>query len=451
MEDAEADDIEPQEGIAAGGSSDVDPPKWKEIEAGASSGVKPTNPKNIEAGGSGSVKPSSPRKIEAEAGGSSDVELEPPKRKKVEAEGNLNEVMDAEPPNQEIEAEGCTVIEPPLRAAGDDPSFVNKGKKVPEQTNDGISKEGRMSVSKRNIILSVFTKRRNMLFRSLLLQMVSVLALCFSRIHLLLLYLQSVLTTSKQEENRFTGIIFRSLLLQILSVVVLCFSRSEPLLLVWRLSFIICYGCFIWVSFLTESMGRGTVFVYITYGLLLGSWADRNWNAGIGMLIVHVNSHFATGFLGYALAERLQRKRIEQSVFDIPIPTTEEEIKRLCVLQFLGYLTLGIPMSCVLVGMVRLMWYSADYSANEIISDSLVLFPIGLLFGIIIIAGFELRGALISGDQIVLVALYTLLCAVCKVVWPEGVGIVITWVTGLVFSGILGYCLSVLYSFKRMR
>jgi hypothetical protein len=83
---------------------------------------------------------------------------------------------------------------------------------------------------------------------------------------------------------------------------------------------------------------QGAVFGYITYSLLLAFWADGMLNPGMSVFIVHLNSHFASGLVGFVLAERLECQGIDKSAFEVSIPTSEEE-ERLPMLRFFG----GLP------------------------------------------------------------------------------------------------------------
>jgi len=80
-------------------------------------------------------------------------------------------------------------------------------------------------------------------------------------------------------------------------------SINQPELVLWRLSLLLCCCYFIWSGLLDVAIVQ-TMLPIICSSFSLALYADAKQDTRMGALIAHLNSYFAAGMLGFALAER---------------------------------------------------------------------------------------------------------------------------------------------------
>lgn len=153
------------------------------------------------------------------------------------------------------------------------------------------------------------------------------------------------------------ALILQSMMVMLFMLATLRLSRGErPLLIasVWELLLSICFSCFLWICFLNVTMRLWMVFLSLSNGVLLAIVVHLMLGAKDGMVAVHVNTHLATGFVGYALAEH-RLKTAPKYVIAMPTSNKQQEeedklrIPMILLGLFTGVATLGavVAVACV--------------------------------------------------------------------------------------------------------
>ncbi|TVU00589.1 hypothetical protein EJB05_43328 [Eragrostis curvula] len=261
--------------------------------------------------------------------------------------------------------------------------------------------------------------------------------------------------TLKKETKQRHLLVVVSLLLAAVTPFVLWRSRGDQLLVVWRLAFLLCFVSSMRTYFLTRTMDVH-VFLYNSFGILLAFFADTVLSPSIGALIAHFNTHFAAGLLGYALAEHRQNEGSEVSAAHVPGTAKEEEEEfKLLLLWILAGLIASVPSLAILAGLQWLVWHAGEYRIEKLVPMTLFLLSVASVLGIFFVAVMQLRGSLISPLGFVLISAYlavVFLFHLCSsLILGDVAAMVITWVACLGLTGLFGYCLSVLATFKQIK
>ncbi|TVU09835.1 hypothetical protein EJB05_43331, partial [Eragrostis curvula] len=264
-----------------------------------------------------------------------------------------------------------------------------------------------------------------------------------------------------RKETRTTSLailLVVTMLLAAVAAVVLWSNSGDPVLVVWGLSFLLCFASSLWTYFLTKTMGAH-VFFYNALGILLAYLFSRTAvSPSTGALVVHLNTHFAACLLGYALAEHRQHQGTDEaSAALVPDVMTKEDERRLrrphCIVVGIF---IYVPVLALLAVAAWLVCHSAEYGIEDLLSVTFLTVSVISLFGIFFPAmSSQLRGILISPSGFTLVVMYFVIVFVTGVVIYGTLGgvsaIVFAWVGSLGLTGLFGHCLSVLATFKQIK
>ena len=123
---------------------------------------------------------------------------------------------------------------------------------------------------------------------------------------------------------------------------------DRPRSVVWVFSTITCAYLVLLTIVLTRTMRAGTVLLSVSYAALVGA-AAAHLSPRAGMVIVHLDTAYAAGLFGFALAEHRQFAGAERSAAAVPMPASspsEEELKKDAVAPFLSAIVSLLCAGC---------------------------------------------------------------------------------------------------------
>lgn len=248
------------------------------------------------------------------------------------------------------------------------------------------------------------------------------------------------------------ALIFQSVLVVLFTLVTLWLSRGQPLLIasVWELSMSICFCCFLWVCFLKVTMRVWMVFLSLSNGILLAIVVHLTLGPKVGMITVHLNTHFAAGFVGYALAEHRLKTTAK---YVIAMPTSMQQEDKLHIPRIVFGLYIGVATLGAVVGVACVVYHAADYATNDLLLYVLMPSLGVLVLWIIYVDGLLLRGVFIGGGMALVFAYYGLIMMVymLSLINLGHTAVTITvWISILGYSGFLGYSFYVYDSHKEI-
>lgn len=173
------------------------------------------------------------------------------------------------------------------------------------------------------------------------------------------------------------------------------------------------------------------------------------------MLIVHINTHLAAGFVSYALAKHRRLKTTAANyVIAMPTPTSKQQEDKLrfsgiVIGLFFGVITLGaaVGVACFL------LYRAADYSTNDLLLFVLMPFPGVLIFWIYYVDGLLRFAFLGEGGMALVFAYYGLIMMVYMlslITLGHATATITVWIANLGYCGFLGYSLCVYDSHKEI-
>lgn len=251
---------------------------------------------------------------------------------------------------------------------------------------------------------------------------------------------------------------FVSLLYVVLAPWLLWHAADQPLALVCTFSLLACSYLFFWIHCLSETMSVLIVFFRMSYIALLSSFIGHLIGPVNGMAVVYLETFYAAGMLGYAVAEYRQLVGSERSASAVVGHSSESKEKQrrreewVCYIAFLE--------SCPsLMFLARMVWLvlvpDADRRILFVVMElSLETCGLSFYWGAFV-ALIWLDGALISVDTVfcrvtVHFGAWCVLSALLTFVVGDAAGMLVLWLITMVMVGFFGYSLAVYAHYKQI-
>uniref|UniRef100_A0A0E0N4T7 Uncharacterized protein n=1 Tax=Oryza rufipogon TaxID=4529 RepID=A0A0E0N4T7_ORYRU len=254
-------------------------------------------------------------------------------------------------------------------------------------------------------------------------------------------------------------VILISCLFLVFSPPLLLRNSCEPLALLWTIAFLISAYLFFLISTLSRTIRPSTVFLHISYGVLLADAAGTVAGPSVGFAVMHLATGWTAGLLGYAYADHLQRIGTETAAMRVDPPTflTEEEetsFKTDRGVRAAGFVIISLLMVTPIALLLRPFADPDPDLLPMFVAFLSVVEGAAILSWAAFVARFVLHDALLSVDQIghimlcyivpyLVISFFLLLLLTGVGFAGETIGATFLWCLMLSIAGLLGYELSV--------
>uniref|UniRef100_A0A0E0JQX2 Transmembrane protein n=1 Tax=Oryza punctata TaxID=4537 RepID=A0A0E0JQX2_ORYPU len=237
---------------------------------------------------------------------------------------------------------------------------------------------------------------------------------------------------------------------------------SEPLAHLWTIALLMSAYLFFLISILSHTMGPTTVFVYISYGVLLAISAGTFAGPIAGFAVMHLATGWTAGLLGYAFAEHLQHIGKETTAKRMAPPTflTEEEKSSFEIYRS-GVVTFFAVFSLLVATAMALLVKVPPHDLPLLVILLSILEGTAIYCWAAFVAKFALFEALVTVDQLGYMMFYIgayllvsfLVCVPLGYLVLAGdaiVGAMFFWFLMMATAGLIGYMLSVRAQYNQM-
>ncbi|BAD81740.1 hypothetical protein [Oryza sativa Japonica Group] len=236
---------------------------------------------------------------------------------------------------------------------------------------------------------------------------------------------------------------------------------GEPLAHLWTIALLMSAYLFFLISILSRTMRPTTVFVHISYGVLLAISAGTFAGPIAGFAVMHLATGWTAGLLGYAFAEHLQHIGKEKTAMRMAPPTfsTEEE-KSSFEIHRSGVVTFFAVFSMLVATAMALLVKVPPRDLSLLVINLSVLEGTAIYCWAVFVAKFALFEALVTVDQLGYMMFYIgayllvsfLVCLMSYLVLAGDaiVGAMFFWFLMMAMAGLIGYMLSVRAQYNQM-
>uniref|UniRef100_A0A0E0CA65 Transmembrane protein n=1 Tax=Oryza meridionalis TaxID=40149 RepID=A0A0E0CA65_9ORYZ len=236
---------------------------------------------------------------------------------------------------------------------------------------------------------------------------------------------------------------------------------GEPLAHLWRIALLMSAYLFFLISILSRTMRPTTVFVHISYGVLLAISAGTFAGPIAGFAVMHLATGWTAGLLGYAFAEHLQHIGMETTAMRMAPPTfsTEEEKSSFEIYRS-GVVTFFAVFSMLGATAMALLVKVPPRDLSLLVINLSVLEGTAIYCWAVFVAKFALFEALVTVDQLGYMMFYIgayllvsfLVCLMSYLVLAGDaiVGAMFFWFLMMATAGLIGYMLSVRAQYNQM-
>jgi hypothetical protein len=236
------------------------------------------------------------------------------------------------------------------------------------------------------------------------------------------------------------------------TLVALWLSAGQPSRAVWTFTVIAISYLALWTIYLTAALQPLTVLVSLSYVMLLAI-SVTHLSSAAGVFLMLLDTAYAAGLFGYALAEYRQRKGSERSAEALQTRVKQEELKndKAVITMVSLYATVASLLSAA--GAAWVIFYATDmYWVVVLLS---LLIDLSLFCWAGLVGMHLLHGVLFADDQMAFIFWGTVLLVLpdflLSYLFGEAIGVLVHLIGLMGVAGILGYSLSVYVCYKHIR